>query len=68
FVQFHPETLYPVVEKMFDRQVQLYSAIKPDDGSKVYFDRRNEAQVRKTLGQLAGAKKVEFAQDDQLGL
>ena len=68
FVQFHPETLYPVVEKMFDRQVQLYSAIKPDDGSKVYFDKRNEAQVRKTLGQLAGAKKVEFAQDDQLGL
>jgi membrane-bound ClpP family serine protease len=68
FRQFHPEPLFPVVEKMYDRQVQLYRAVKPDDRTTVYYDKRKEAEVRKAFGQLAGPQKVEFAQDDQLGI
>lgn len=67
FSQFHSEALFPIVEKMYDRQVELWHAFK-QDGTPLYYDKRKESELVKAFGKLAGPKRVEFAQDNQLGL
>lgn len=63
---FNRDPQFAIVQKMYDRDVELTRAVRQQDGAVWHIDRRNEAEAKKQG--LVGFEPVKFTQPGQLGL
>ena len=61
---FNRDPQFAIVQKMFDRDVQLWKARTRQQEQIVYYDKRKEAELKGLLG----PEEVKFVQAGQLGL